>query len=249
MSLINQNKYNMKKLLRLFPLLLLCACVLTSCDSDDDGDGDSISNPAENEYVINGHKFIDLGLPSGLLWADCNVGAASPEDSGYYYAWGETEPKQDGDYSWEKYKFNENNRVSKYNTFDAKVTLEAMDDVATMKWGKVCHIPTVTEIMELKNNCNWTWADSKGGGYVVTGPNGKSIFLPAAGAHCARSTLSSSEFDYKGIRGHYWSSSLYSDSYSYAAQPLYFWDDVSLICVGGGNFRFWGYSIRPVARI
>lgn len=103
--------------------------------------------------------------------------------------------------------------------------------------------------MELKNNCNWTWADSKGGGYVVTGPNGKSIFLPAAGAHCARSTLSSSEFDYKGIRGHYWSSSLYSDSYSYAAQPLYFWDDVSLICVGGGNFRFWGYSIRPVARI
>ena len=62
MSLINQNKYNMKKLLRLFPLLLLCACVLTSCGSDDDGDGDSISNPAENEYVINGHKFIDLGL-------------------------------------------------------------------------------------------------------------------------------------------------------------------------------------------
>lgn len=84
MSLINQNKYNMKKLLRLFPLLLLCACVLTSCGSDDDGDGDSISNPVENEYVINGHKFIDLGLPSGLLWADCNVGAASPEDSGYY---------------------------------------------------------------------------------------------------------------------------------------------------------------------
>ncbi len=67
MSLINQNKYNMKKLLRLFPLLLLCACVLTACGGDDDGDGDSISNPAENEYVINGHKFIDLGLPSGFV--------------------------------------------------------------------------------------------------------------------------------------------------------------------------------------
>lgn len=64
---------------------------------------------------------------------------------------------------------------------------------------------------------------------MVTGPNGKSIFLPAAGAHYARSTLSSSEFDYKGIRGHYWSSSLYSDSYSYHAQPLYFWDNAFLL--------------------
>lgn len=81
----------MRKILRLFPMMLLCLCVLTACSSDD-GDNNGDSNCKNGVYVINGHKFVDLGLPSGLLWAECNIGASEPEEAGYSYRWGEVEP-------------------------------------------------------------------------------------------------------------------------------------------------------------
>lgn len=99
----------MKKILRLFPMVLLCMCVLTACSSDD-GDGDGESNNKYGVYVINGHKFVDLGLPSGLLWAECNIGASEPEENGYSYRWGEVE----ADIVNEGYKFKDGNTYTKY---------------------------------------------------------------------------------------------------------------------------------------
>ena len=231
----------MKRFLRLFPMLLLCVCALTACGSDDNDDNDNITEGKNGEYVINGHKFVDLGLPSGLLWAECNVGASTPEDAGFYYAWGEMEPKDN--YIYKNYKFYGG---TKYNTSDAKVTLEATDDVATMKWGKRCHIPTVTEMKELYSNCVCTWTDSNGSGYIVTGPNGRSIFLPAAGHNISStSNAVSSEFKYKGSLGAYWSSSTLDES---SAQILLFASGIPGISIGSSYNKWWGISIRPVAR-
>ena len=116
--------------------MLLCMCVLTACSSDD---GDGESNNKDGVYVINGHKFVDLGLPSGLLWAECNIGASEPEEVGYKYRWGDVE-----EYTVTGYKFYDVNTdtFTKYTKKDAKITLEPEDDAATVLWGKNCHIPT-----------------------------------------------------------------------------------------------------------
>ena len=110
------------------------------------------------EQVINGHEYVDLGLPSGLKWATCNVGAASPEEYGGYYAWGETEEKEY--YSWGTYKYfyfdeNRNYSITKYCTesdygiVDDKIILEPEDDVAHVKWGGTWRMPTETDFDEL----------------------------------------------------------------------------------------------------
>lgn len=135
---------------------------------------------ASNYILINGQKFIDLGLPSGLLWAKTNVGATFSSDDGDYYAWGEIETKEN--YSWSTYRWGE--LPSKYTYKDVENTLEAEDDVATIKWGKECRMPSRSEMEELRNACNWTWRtdyNNYAKGYLVTGPNGNSIFLPASG--------------------------------------------------------------------
>lgn len=162
----------MKKILGLFPMMLLCLCVLTACSSDD-GDNNSDSNGKNGVYVINGHKFVDLGLPSGLLWADCNIGASEPEEVGYLYRWGEVE----ADIVNEGYKFYDGNTYTKYTKKDAKTTLEPEDDAATVLWGKNCHIPTKKEFEELVKYCKWKFADEWGDA-TITGPNGNHIFLP-----------------------------------------------------------------------
>ena len=161
----------MKKILKLFPMMLLCMCVLTACSSDD---GDGESNNKDGVYVINGHKFVDLGLPSGLLWAECNIGASEPEEVGYKYRWGDVE-----EYTVTGYKFYDVNTdtFTKYNKKDAKITLEPEDDAATVLWGKNCHIPTKKEFEELIKYCKWKFADQLGDA-TVTGPNGNHIFLP-----------------------------------------------------------------------
>ena len=162
----------MKKILKLFPMMLLCMCVLTACSSDD---GDGESNNKDGVYVINGHKFVDLGLPSGLLWAECNIGASEPEEVGYKYRWGDVV-----EYTVTGYKFYDVNTdtFTKYNKKDAKITLEPEDDAATVLWGKNCHIPTKKEFEELIKYCKWKFADQLGDA-TVTGPNGNHIFLPA----------------------------------------------------------------------
>ena len=95
--------------------------------------------PSSSTYIlINGHKFVDLGLPSGLLWAHTNVGAASSVDDGDYFAWGETEHKSYYDkstYKWGDYNEWGGFNMTKYNLTDKKTTLDSEDDVATVNWG------------------------------------------------------------------------------------------------------------------
>lgn len=187
--------------------------------------------------VINGHKFIDLGLPSGLLWAETNVGASTPYADGDYYAWGETQTKSD--YSGSTYKWGRN--PTKYNSSDGKTTLEASDDVATVKWGKECRMPSRAEFQELCNKCDWTWKSNYNGtsGYLVKGPNNQTIFLPASGYRYNGGLRS------HGSDGYYWSSSLDAGNTDYASS-LYFYSG-NFYPSSNYSYRYFGRSVRPVA--
>ncbi len=132
-------------------------------------------------------KPVDLGLPSGVKWANSNVGAKTITDGGGYYAWGETEEKEM--YNWDTYKWCEGSYVwTKYCTtnktgrVDGKRTLDPEDDVAHVKWGGSWRMPTQDEIMELLISCKFDCVTLGGvNGYRVTGPNGNTIFLPFPG--------------------------------------------------------------------
>lgn len=160
--------------------------------SDDYKDEDDGQDDEEYGYdgAIRGHKYVDLGLPSGLKWATCNVGADEPWEYGGYYAWGETEEKSD--YSWETYKWCNGTRHtmikyctdSDYGRVDNKTVLDPEDDVAHVKWGGSWRMPTIDEINELVYKCIWEWTSINGiKGCRITGPNGNSIFLPEAGMY------------------------------------------------------------------
>ena len=183
---------------------------------------------------LNGHAYVDLGL--SVNWATCNVGAYYPEDYGDYYAWGETSTKSS--YTEGNYQYSSN-----------PTTLPSNVDVATQLWGGEMRtgtdyayydswrMPTKEELEELQNRCSWTWTTKSGtNGYKVTGPNGNSIFLPAAGFRIF------SSLDIAGSYGDYWSSSLFT-SYTYGAWYLYFNSDY---CNMGYNYRYYGRSVRPV---
>ena len=195
----------------------------------------------ENPY--NGHAFVDLGLPSGLLWATCNVGASSPEDYGDYFAWGETSPKSE--YSWGTYKFcksgdtNENVKFSEYNFTDKRYYLDPVDDAAWVNWGGIWRMPTVDELEELYWNCNWTWTTQGGHkGYKVTSKLGRqSIFLPAAGYRSDNSLDEVNEY------GFYWSSKV-GPSFQYLAHDIFF-NSVGHIPSSSCS-RYIGISVRPV---
>ena len=135
-----------------------------------------ISKPEEEQYT-----YVDLGLPSGLMWADNNVGAKSPSESGDFYAWGETVPKISG--TWANYLYgNSKNNLTKYNEEDGLRLLEWEDDAATVNMGSKWRTPTKAEWEELKNQCTSTWVSVDGvNGFRFTGKNGNSIFLPAWG--------------------------------------------------------------------
>ena len=205
--------------------------------------------------TLNGHEFVDLGLPSGIRWATCNVGSTTPEGYGDYFAWGETTPKTT--YNWSTYRYcvyNENdenysgrNSLTKYcnnaeygnNGFtDALTTLEASDDAATANWGAGWRMPTLSEMQELYDNCTHEWTTRNGvNGEKFTGSNGNSIFLPAAGCRYY------DELGYAGSSGDYGSSSL-DTSGPDDARVLYFNSDV---CGADGySVRFNGLSVRPV---
>ena len=108
------------------------------------------------------HEWVDLGLPSGTLWATCNVGADNPEDYGDYFAWGETEPKVI--YNWSTYKWCNGsvNTMTKYctdsgyGTVDNKTELDPADDAATVNWGTSWRMPTLEQLDELLTKCTWT---------------------------------------------------------------------------------------------
>ena len=191
------------------------------------------------------YEAVDLGLPSGLKWANYNVGATKPEEYGGYYAWGETEEKED--YSWKTYKWcnGSYNTLTKYctdsgiGTVDNKTVLDPEDDVAHVKWGGDWRMPTTEEQGELIGNCTWEWTALNGvNGYKVTGPNGNSIFLPAAGYR------NGTDVSYSGNFGYYWSSSLYRGS----SDGAYYLSFNGSNYDRGGNYRYFGRSVRPVSK-
>ena len=200
--------------------------------------GEEPTPPSTSPY-----EAVDLGL--SVKWATCNVGASSPEEYGGYYAWGETEEKDD--YSWSTYKWCNGSYdsltkyciSSSYGTVDDKIILDPEDDVAHVKWGGTWRMPTKAEQDELHNNCIWIWTTLNGvNGYKVYGPNGNSIFLPAA---CYRA---GKEADDRGNYAYYCSSSLYSDKIDYA-YCLYFQSDYRSLV---GHVRYRGCSVRPVSK-
>ncbi len=174
-----------------------------------------------------GHEYVDLGL--SVKWATCNVGASSPEKYGDYFAWGETSTK------------------TKYEEINCKTYCKPMSDisgnvkydVAKAKWGGDWRMPTEKEMAELLNECMWTWELKEGvKGYKVKGPNGNSIFIPAAGNRNG-STLSND-----GISGSYWTSS-HGEYEDYDACYLYFHSGVRYKSC---NLRDNGLSVRPVMK-
>lgn len=200
-------------------------------------------NKSQVTINANGHEYVDLGLPSGTLWATCNVGATKPEEYGDYFAWGEVQPKEE--YSWETYKWcnGSYNKLTKYcNDIRGNIiVLDPEDDVAHVNWGGDWRMPTNGEQYELYKNCIWIWINQNGveGHKVTSKINGNSIFLPAAGYR------NYSDLNDAGSYGCYWDSSLYSGN-SYYAYELYF--DSSKVGWIGYN-RYYGRSVRPVLRV
>lgn len=186
----------------------------------------------------NNDDRVDLGLPSGILWASCNIGASSPSEIGDYFAWGEKEPKDA--YGWETYRLcrGSYNSIFKYTEADGKRVLESQDDVAKSVLGGEWRIPTKEDMEELVEECEWKWAREDGHlGWKIIGPNNNYIFLPASGA--------ASSYRITGVNelGRYWTAT--RDDSNYSAYNLRFKDGTDTIVVVDDT-RFYGRTIRPV---
>ena len=190
------------------------------------------------------HEYVDLGLPSGTLWAKCNVGANNPEEYGDYFAWGETAPKEV--YTWETYKWSNgtNNTMTKYctnssfGTVDGKTELLPEDDAAYVNWGSSWRMPTQEQCIELSNNCTWTWTTLNGvNGHLITGPNGNTMFLPAAGDRYKN------KLGDVGSYGQFWSRTLHSSVQN--AAYILFLHSYGLTGINA-NERYFGFSVRAV---
>lgn len=199
------------------------------------------------ETLTDNHEYVDLGLPSGTLWATCNVGATKPEEYGLYFAWGETEPKDD--YSWGTYKWCNSSQYSltKYCTdssygnngfTDNKTELDLEDDAAYVNWGSDWRMPSMEQVQELVDNCDWEYTTFNGvyGRKATSKINGKFIFLPTTGFYEGTSRKNGSTYDY-------WSRSIDSDVpcnvYSLRYNGGKGW---------GSYYRYFGQSVRPVRR-
>ena len=197
-----------------------------------------------------GHDYVDLGL--SVKWASCNVGADTPWDNGNYYAWAETDTKDD--YSFKTYKYKTsgdsytNVKYSKYNTdyykgvVDNKLRLEESDDAAALNWGGKWRMPTTEEFIELIDNCKWEW--TKQGdiwGYKITGKKkgyrNNSIFLPATGW-----LGSDSNHMCEGSKAFYWSNCLLLDDSNESDCLFFESDEIGIDC----DFRSRGFTVRPV---
>lgn len=194
------------------------------------------------ECLING--YVDLGLPSGTLWAVCNVGANTPEDYGTYFAWGETATKIA--YHWSSYLYSEDDKLTRYcpdsifgydGFSDHLTVLLPEDDAATANWGSGWSTPTGEQWNELYQNTDHSWVVQNGvNGRLFTASNGNSLFLPASGY---RNGFMSQEV---GRSGAYLSSLLYVDDPTTAWSFLFF----TSTCYMNGKDRAVGQSVRPV---
>ena len=206
--------------------------------------------------VRRDHEYVDLGLPSGTLWATCNVGADSPEEYGDYFAWGETKPKEY--YNWETYRFyygieGDNVKLTKYlltteysydGSMDNLEELLPEDDAAQVNWGSNWQMPSQEQQEELLNSdyttAVFTTQNGVNGYKITSNSNGKSIFLPAAGV------VTGSDFDNVGSDGYYWSRTLLWTLFSGGLNYYILSDDY--IIRYGPSVRARGHSVRPVRK-
>ncbi len=231
----------MKKMFTVLAATLFCGALLfASCGKDDDSNNGS-GDPETLQWV-------DLGLPSGLQWADRNVGASKPEDYGSYFAWAETETKES--YKWDTYRYctykdgiagpvydsiTKYNTIAGYGPVDNKTVLEEMDDAATANIGGDAYTPTIEDWKELINNTTHEYTTKNGvNGLKLTGPNGNSIFLPAAGTKNLPSGI--------GAKGYYWSAELNPE---YPTEGKFFFFSASKVDTGA-KVRIDGLPVRAV---
>ena len=189
--------------------------------------------------TIGGHAYVDLGLPSGTLWAATNVGASSPEGYGNYYAWGETSQKSE--YSWSTY-FDTSDAGMTFNIYrkDGQTVLQTTHDVAYQSWGSNWCMATWDQWIELVNKCTYSWTTRNGVyGYEFVGKGGNSIFLPAAGYY---HTYHTTELVGAGSQANYWTSTLYNDNDR--ARQIYFTS--STLTTSSSSYRYFGFSVRAV---
>ena len=224
-------------------------CVITCRATDGSGVKATCQVTVGSSGQQDNHEYVDLGLPSGTLWATCNVGASKPEEYGDYFAWGETTPKST--YDWSTYKWCKGDEYTMtkyctssefgYNGFTDNLTkLQPEDDAATANWGSGWQMPSYDQIKELHNSSyttsEWTQLNGVYGRKVTSKSNGNSIFLPAAGYRDGTSIYEASSYHLC------WSRSLYA-SYSHYAYYL---------CFNLGynawsyDLRYYGQSVRPV---
>ena len=189
----------------------------------------AITTGSQAQNTINGHEYVDLGLPSGTLWATCNIGANSPEEAGDYFAWGETAPKSQYD--------SDNYSQDGYDGSEGNQELLPEDDAATVNWGSEWQMPNVKQCIELYNEkyttTEWTTLNGVSCCKITSKSNGNSIFLPAA-------SYSGSYVTYTD-RCLYWLRETESSQQAYCM--MYFYANTT----GYGNLTSWnGLHIRPV---
>lgn len=250
---------NNLKFLLLVPFMSMCAI---SCSDEEKNEienelakNEQVKDPTKQEEPVKrdtlaydgkiaNHAYVDLGL--SVKWATCNVGALNPEDAGYYFSWGETQPK---DY-YEKDNGIWKNCTAYMLTSLSKVTGEyvfpdifygnlttSIDAAAT--WGGTWRMPSKEEVEELLENSHVTWTTLNGKyGYKFTGPNGNSIFLPRAGYRLGNTPVIN---DF----GQYWTSSMNIANDYLGAYSLSFRNDIIDIQSGPTG---WGMSVRPVSK-
>ena len=193
--------------------VFVAAFTLCSCSKDDDEE-----EVVENNPKYENHEYVDLGLPSGTLWATCNVGANKPEEYGDYFAWGETEQKKTS-YDWDNYKFVKDGMQTKYRVDELGGDIKEIlpeDDAATVNWSSSWHMPSLDQIKELINSeyttTEYTTLNDVKGLKITSKKNGKTLFFPAGGSR------NNKELDDVGIGGVYWSCSYDSDLSAFAME-------------------------------
>lgn len=204
------------------------------------------------EDPYNGYEYVDLGLPSGTLWAKCNIGAEKESDYGLYFAWGETVGYKDASsgkiFNWSDYKYcnGSNKTLTKYNTnssfgiVDNLTTLKLSDDAVYVNMGGSWRMPSYEEYNELINNTTNTQTTVNGvNGWLFTGNNGNTLFFPASG------TCENGSVNVVSSYGNYWGSSL-SSSNPVCAYSLYFGSDT---CYTAGDIRSDGHTVRGVINL
>lgn len=227
-----------------FALAAVVAMGAVSCDKDESNDNTSSDN---GEVTVG--DWVNLGLPSGLLWASRNIGAAQSSEDGLYFAWGETQSKTS--YSWSNYAHGSgyadltkycNNENFGHNGYTDNLTiLQPADDAATANWGNGARTPTKEEFQELCENCTSEWITLNGRkGRKFTGSNGNSIFIPAAGY------LEGDGSNHVGNLGYYWSATLRTDGFPNVAWQLYINQGNATVTDASGYHRYYGLPVRAV---